>query len=205
MKTFLATAIALILSTTTLFAEKNCKTVPDDVERLACYDAAFGVFVAQPQPDEQVADLGKWERRIDVSALTDEKNVFLLLDSENQISGRYGNTMGTGRLWLRCMENTTAVLMDFNGHFMSDIQGYGRVEYRIDELPLATVSTATSTDNSTLGLWRGGASIPFIKRLIGHDQLIIRATPYNESPKTLTFDIRGIDEAIVELRETCSW
>lgn len=191
-------------------AQVECPSIDDDITRLSCYDAKYGIVAAEEEAapaSEQIeitVDLGEWDKRVDVSALTDEKNVFLFLQSTNRIPGSYGGS-GNGRLWLRCMENTTAVLFDFNDHFMSDIQGYGRVEYRIDDLELASISTSTSTDNKTLGLWRGSAAIPFIKRLLGHDQLIVRATPYNESPMTLTYDIRGIDDAIVELRETCSW
>jgi len=131
--------------------------------------------------------------------------VFLRLTSENPIAGRFGNA-GNGLLLLRCMENTTAVVFRFNDQFMASIQSYGVIEYRIDKSPIVwRLYTQESTDNMALGLWRGRAAIPFIKSLLGHETLLVRATPFNESPVTLTYDISGIDNAIAPLRKTCRW
>ena len=103
------------------------------------------------------------------------------------------------------MENTTTVLINFNNHFMSDHAGGGTVEFRRDDSPLYKSRMNESNDNSSLGLWNGGNAIPFIKGLLGTKQLIVRATPFSESAITLTFDVTGVDNAITELRETCSW
>lgn len=200
-------ALSAMLLGSMAIAQEDCVSIEDDTDRLNCFDAVF----VGTAPDEQQAvveteteDPGKWQKRVDVSVLTDDKNVFLSLASENEIAGRY-NSPGNGTLLLRCMENTTSAIFSFNENFMSDIQGYGQVEYRIDDNALAEISTNTSTDNMALGLWNGGSSIPFIKKLLAGDQLIIRATPYSESPMTLTYDVRGLEVAIGELRESCGW
>lgn len=153
---------------------------------------------------EPVVDTGNWGISVDQSPLTDDKTVILRVTSENTIRGRYGSS-GRGFLLIRCMENTTSAYIGFNDQFMSDIQGYGRVEYRIDDDTMRRINMSASTDNMVLGLWNGGRSIPWVKQLIGHDQLIVRATPFNESASTMTFDISGLDQAITELRQTCSW
>lgn len=200
-RTLIACAVAALALAAPAGAQERCKTITDDAARLACYDVENDVLEITT---EDPIGIGKWDKQIRVSPMTDDRNIYLRLESENQIRGRFGGP-GNAVLWLRCMENTTAVLMDFNGHFMSDIQGYGRVEYRLDDAEMARFATTASTDNSTLGLWRGNVAIPFIKRLLAHERLILRATPYNESAVTATFDIRGIDEAVIELRETCGW
>jgi len=200
-----------------------CVSIQSDTLRLACFDAAFapdgqaassvdsaagggnGTKAAETAPALASPDTGKWQLSTDKSAMTDDQNVFLRLTSENPIAGRFGNA-GNGLLLLRCMENTTAVVFRFNDQFMASIQSYGVIEYRIDKSPIVwRLYTQESTDNMALGLWRGRAAIPFIKSLLGHETLLVRATPFNESPVTLTYDISGIDNAIAPLRKTCRW
>ncbi|MCB2130321.1 MAG: hypothetical protein KDE03_14935 [Rhodobacteraceae bacterium] len=188
------------VAATECFGQSACRSVADDRERLACYDLENGVSLVEQDKGEH----GKWEKSVEISQLTDDKNVFLVLVSENDISARFGSP-GPATIMLRCSENTTAAFFLFNGHFMSDIQGYGRVEYRIDDKKMRTVNTSASTDHEALGLWSGAKAIPFIKELLEGSQLVVRATPHSESAVTATFDIRGIDNAVEELRETCGW
>ena len=182
-------------------AQEDCKTIVSDDARLACYDLQFGV---KENSTEAVVDAGRWSVRTETSKMTDTTNVFLRLDSNETIAGRFGGP-GNGALWLRCRENTTAVLFAFNNHFMSDIQGYGRIEYRLDKAKMAKIYAAASTDNKTLGLWRGARAIPFIKSMFGKDMLVLRATPFNGSRLTLSYDIRGLEQAIAPLRKACNW
>lgn len=181
-------------------AEENCKKIEDDVQRLECFDAKFGVSF----PEEETLNQGEWEKVVEISKLTDEKSVFLSLKSENDLLGRFQGS-GPATLHLRCLENTTSIFIVMNGHFLADIQGYGQVEYRIDNGTMRSRGFSESTDNEALGLWNGGQSIPFIKAFLGGRKLILRLTPYNQSPMTVEFNIAGIDDAIKELRETCSW
>lgn len=199
--TYLLSASAFTSFAATAWAQEECKSIADDDARLACYDTTLGVATIS---DETGSGMGKWQKSTEVSELTDDKNVFVHLDSEDTIRGPYGGE-GRARIWLRCMENTTAVILHFNDHFMSDIQGFGKVEYRLDEESLSSINASASTDNKALGLWSGSQAIPFIKRMLGKERLIVRATPYSESRLTVTFDIRGVDEATTELRETCNW
>jgi type VI secretion system protein VasI len=141
---------------------------------------------------------------VDISPLTDDKNVYLSLSSENELPGQFGDS-GKADLLLRCRENTTSVVIVMNDQFMASIQGYGKVEYRLDENPMKSVSMKESTDNKALGLWNGGQAIPFITTLLASEKLVLRATPFNQSAMTATFDLRGISNAIQELRETCNW
>lgn len=88
---------------------------------------------------------------------------------------------------------------------MSDNRGGGRVDYRIDDNPADYRSMEESSDNKALGLWSGGRSIPFIKSLFGGETIFMRASPFNESPVEMTFNISGLEEAIEPLREACGW
>ena len=210
--------VGVLLSSAAQAGPEACLQFSDDSVRLACYDVAMGYKASgaappaaaptesgdQPAALANVPSTGSWRIRQDVSQLTDEKNVFVTARSRETIPGRFGGS-GTATLTLRCMENTTAVILVMNDHFMADIQGYGRVEYRLDDRAMQRVTMTESTDNSALGLWRGGSAIPFVKSLFGHQNLIVRATPFNESALTVSFDISGVEAATAELRETCHW
>lgn len=148
---------------------------------------------------------GGWSVDHSVSAMTDEATVVLSLESENMIPGRLRNTAGPAELILRCMENTTTFFVTMNNLFLSSTGGYGRVTYRIDAAPPKTVAMDASTDNEALGLWNGRRSIPVIREMMAGERMVVRLTPFNESPVEASFDIRGLAEAIAPLREACNW
>lgn len=177
------------------------KSTPAPATRAAVPAATAPTQVAQaiaPIPGVQ------WRVQTDTSAIDDSKSVYLQVTSDNDIPGKYGG-MGPATLLIRCMENTTSVMLKFNDHFMADIQGYGDVTYRIDERKAAKRGFEESTDHEWLGLWNGGAAIPFIKTMLGGEKMIVRATPFSESAIEATFRIGGLEEKIEPLRSACSW
>lgn len=104
------------------------------------------------------------------------------------------------------MENTTALFFATHCHMTSSrYNDYGDIEYRLDRDPAGVVSANESTDSSSLGLWSGARSIPFIKGMFGKSELVVRMTPYGESPFMATFDISGLEKRIAPLREACGW
>jgi len=155
-------------------------------------------------PSQRVILLPTWRQATDKSKIDDSKSVYLQLESNNSVSGRFGSA-GPATLTLRCLENKTAVVFQFAGAFMADIQGYGDITYRIDDKKAQTRSFVESTNNESLGLWSGGSSIPFIKALFGAKTLYVRAVPYNENPVEAEFNVAGLDDHIGELRQACRW
>ena len=85
-------------------------------------------------------------------------------------------------------------------HFVS-----GSVEYRVDDRPAGVWSMNESTDNEALGFWGNSRAIPAAKELFGGALLRIRFWPDNESAVEVTFNITGLEEQIVPLREACNW
>lgn len=178
----------------------SCLSIESSEERLQCYDQAFKT-PEEPTSPEFSSD---WSVTTDVSPLDDSKSVYLSLTSTSPIMGRYGK-FESGTLYIRCFENTTSLFTVWGGHYMSDNRGGGRVDYRIDDNPATHVSMQESSDNEALGLWNGGASIPFIKGLFGGEEIFMRASPFNESPVKMTFNISGLKVVIEPLREACNW
>ncbi|QDC11359.1 hypothetical protein FHY55_19910 [Oceanicola sp. D3] len=155
------------------------------------------------KPDKP-GDTGSWLVSQSESQFDDTPLIVLRLESRDVVRGKYNGT-ATPSLILRCMENTTSMFINPGGHFLSDIQGYGKVTYRIDDLKAASWRMSASTDNEVLGLWSGSKSIPQIKKLIQGNSLLVRLTPYNESALEFGFDLAGLNEAIKPLRKACNW
>jgi len=154
----------------------------------------------EPRPPPSPWRVNQWTSEMD-----DSPAVSLTTNSLGIYSGAYGGRAGPATLILRCLENTTSMYVKMNGHFLADIQGYGNVTYRVDDLQARTARMKESTDNEALGLWSGGQSIPVVRQLIGHDQVVMRITPYNQSSVSVTFPIRDLEEKIQPLREACNW
>jgi type VI secretion system protein VasI len=203
LKTISAIGISILCCTSVSNSQSSgseCGKVRDDGARLECYDLLFKVDRVSNSP----ADEGKWRVTEDVSKFDDTRKVFIRLTSEDKHPGRFGG-QESSYLAIACRENTTSLWMTFAGSFMSSDAGDGTVTYRIDSEASKKRQFRESNDNSALGLWNGGSSIPFIKGMIGKDKLVVRATPFSESSVTATYDIRGLDEAIKPLRAACNW
>ena len=146
----------------------------------------------------------RWRVGESRSKLDDTPTVVLEVGSLQPHIGRFGQKSHL-TLTVRCIENTTAVVIDFGGEFMSSVNGRGTVRYRIDDMPAGKLRFLESNDNSALGLWRGAAAIPFIRQMLGRDRLYIEALPFSESMVRAEFPITGLEEAIQPLRNACHW
>jgi type VI secretion system protein VasI len=178
-------------------ASDKCAKIPDSKSRLACYDMDY-----RPT-SEQMSD-SQWEVMQHKSQLDDSPGVVISVGSARPIKDKFGRERQAS-LHVVCRENTTSLQLHFAGNFMSDTQGHGNVTYRLDSNQAQTASLNVSNDNKALGLWSGSQSIPVIKSFFGHDSLVVRALPFNESYVTATFPIAGIENAIKPLREACHW
>ncbi len=191
----------VVLAATCSLAEAQeaaeCAQIDDANDRLNCFDS---IYREVSVPETQ----GDWVSKITASPLDDTETVILSLKSDDDVRGAYGSA-GPADLFIRCRENTTSIYLIFNGHFMSDLQGRGRVDYRIDRQSPSRKNMDVSTDNKALGLWSGGESIPWIKQLTEGERLYVRATPFSESQVEANFTIAGLDENIQLLREACNW
>lgn len=200
LTTFTFLALFVASSGSSAQTPTDCVGITDPNDRLNCFDAAFTETTNLPVPN-----VVAWSVRSETSRLDGSTSVYISVFSDERIQNRFGNG-GLARLMVRCRENTTAVTIRFAGLFMADIQGYGRIDFRVDDNPPSRVNMTASTNNEHLGLWRGNQSIPFIKNhLLSGSSLLVRATPFNESPVEMTFNISGLSEAITPLREACGW
>lgn len=180
---------------------EECALIEDTQSRTACYDSIFRTKVETPVSD----GTGKWRVRSEISRVTDKTDVYVSVDSDQDVPSRFGGTGTPATLLIRCQDNTTSFTVWFGGQFMASSGGFDRVTYRIDDRPAVDDRWEESTNNEHMGLWTGGRSIPLAKSLFGAQNFLLVATPFSESSITLDFKVGGLEEAIQPLREACGW
>jgi type VI secretion system protein VasI len=186
---------------------QKCSAIVDSTQRLACFDAIGVPLQKSPalkKLPEEASQKTAWTAINTRSPIDDSDRVLVYSTSEDVLHGGGGVT-AVPSLELRCSENKTVAYLNFDGFFMADIQGYERVTFRIDKNKAFSRDMNVSTNNKALGFWSGGASIAFIKSMFGGQTLVVRATPFNESPVTFSVKISGIEEAVKPLRKACKW
>ena len=176
-----------------------CLSIKESLSRLECYDEAAGYNPVVTQVD----GTGDWDIQLETSKFDDSQTVFLSLKSKEWDNCPYDSAKHS--LVMACRENSTDLYIVFGGCYMSDFEGRGRVTYRVDDEPAASVSMRESSNNSALGLWGGRNSIPFIKELLDKNSLVVKASPFSESAVTSEFELGGLNEAIKPLRAACNW
>ena len=111
---------------------------------------------------------------------------------------------GTPELILQCYEGETDVLVNVGmGQTVESGRLYKHtVQLRFDDANAYEVLANEATDSDILILSR---PISTIKTMLEHDEMLFGFTPYNAGPDFTVFDIRGLDDVVVPLREACSW
>ncbi|SMR77568.1 type VI secretion system-associated protein TagO [Marinobacterium sediminicola] len=173
-----------------------CAIVEGDLSRLECYDTLaqrYGLNGPQAQ-SVNVSGNGKWAVNVETNPIDDSKTVTLLLKADEGQS-RWGSPVA---MIARCRSNETDLFIVWNDYLGSEADVLSRVgteKARTRRWSMSTDSKATFHPQP----------IAFLKSMMEADSLVAQVTPYNESPVTAIFDIKGLREAIKPLRETCHW
>lgn len=140
---------------------------------------------------------GSWNKKESISPIDDSDTITLSLDSLNKIGSGFRSAKPT--LVIRCQENKTNAYINWRS-FISVTNT--KITTRVDKEQAKTQSWEISSNNrATLA----PKSIPFIKEMLGKDSLVVRVTPFNDNSYTVKFDIKGLDNAIMPVREACGW
>lgn len=175
----------------------DCMSVSEDSGRLECFESltqnAYSTISTVSSEGNS-----KWRVTKKSSPIDDSVNVFMHLSANEMIKGRYGDKIAPSII-IRCKENETEMYITWDMYL-----GIGDVEviYRFDKETAQTADWSVSTTREASFV---NKPISFIKSMIDKDSLLLRVTPYGESPVTATFPISGLKEAIVPLQESCKW
>lgn len=181
----------------------KCSSIKANMARLHCYDKLANPNGKQatppPRPSAQPArhsvEKGKWEVKIDKNPVDDSQTVTLALVADEGKSSFQQPVV----LLIRCKSNTTELFISWNDYLGNEAE----VLTRVGTAPASTMTWSLSTDSQATFYPR--SPITFIKSFMGADRLVAQVTPYNESPVTAIFDLKGLTGAIAPLRKTCNW
>ena len=205
MKKKLLVLLLPIIFTNFAFAESlsistigSCKSINDNEQRLACYDAAFEVNTSVVETNSK----SKWVITEEVSPIDDSKTVMLSLKSDSPIKSDFSQVIPT--LNIQCKERETDFYINFN-IFLSthDIKPITRID---SDKAVNGVEWYISTDYKALFYPGSQKKInEFIKTLKDKKKFFIQVTPFSKGSVNTTFDLTGLDEAIKPVREACNW
>src|SRR5690606_10241035 len=153
-----------LLGASSAASANECISIPNDLDRLACYDKAHG---RTPKTERISAPDGNWTVDIEKSKLTDRENVYLYVNSDEIINCGW-NRGDYITLAVRCMDNTTSLLISTGCHMVSNqYDDYGVVKYRLDDEKASSFRGQATTNHRSLGIPNGSRSIPLIKSMFG--------------------------------------
>lgn len=149
-------------------------------------------------------EVGAWTVSRETTPVGSGSLVRVATEATNSIPAIFGGDT-TARLEIFCSENTTRFGIWFGDNFMSDIDGYGDVIYRVDDGPVQVVSFSAARDNQMLVSSPGIAAIRLVQQLFSAETLNISASSFTNTRISAQFEIGNLEEAIAPLRDACNW
>ena len=137
---------------------------------------------------------GNWRISTDVSPLDDSKSVFCFLDADESVQVGYDTIKPT--LIIRYKEGELDGYISYDTYLGTDTIS---VTFRFGKESAEQATWGISTDREAAFI-RGDIG-HFVNRLERVDSLIVRLTPYGESPVTISFSPQGVDEIKKAIRE----
>jgi type VI secretion system protein VasI len=170
--------------------------------------AAFETFDPLKNLDADLANAAKdvrnWHVSTEVSPIDITQNAFASVGA-NQVITASSESETWASLYLRCKEGVTSVFVVFSDQRLSDDEGHGTVDLRIDNGSPFERDMRVSDGGDALGLWSGSEPIRFIRSLLDAETLVVRVDPMEGGPITAIFEISGIEAAVIPVSEACGW
>ncbi|MDR2368084.1 MAG: type VI secretion protein [Deltaproteobacteria bacterium] len=142
-----------------------------------------------------------WALTSEHSVMSDSQNVTILNLAPVRHSANF--TKEQASLFIRCENGKTDLAVIFRARLESDYSKGVSVQHRIDQNDTVTSFWRYSTNLQ--GIFANNP-IALIKSLIGAGRVTFRVPRYDSSAVMETyFNLGGLDQAIVPLREACHW
>jgi len=144
-----------------------------------------------------VRTTGKWSYDKSINPIDDTVMVSFVLECVGV------PCEGLEKLILRYRDKETDLYITWHEYF----SGYAtHVTYRFDTERAKTESWLVSTSNdSTFYSHKSRDTIKFIQRLMEADRFVVQVTPYRSGPVTVTFDVRGLKNAVKQFNNVLPW
>ncbi len=143
-----------------------------------------------------MANKGEWRIKTTTSKLDDSTNVMLITSIQKKMSDGFEIRPTFG---ITCKENKTYAFL------IGKVAGYGYGPKQIKLRHGKEKVYKTVWQANRMNLYPKTDIIPFLKKVMAQDTLIMEVTPLSYGPTILEFDTSGLKEAIKPLRKACHW
>ena len=154
--------------------------------------------IEQRKEDEAIGK-GKWNVSESESQIDDSQNVILSLLAETSV--RAGYKSATPSLFIRCAEKKLSVFINVGMYLGMD---FTRVLVRFDNQRAETNEWSISTDYEAIFAPGKYRYMNYINTLMKYRSMLVKLTPYGESPIQFKFDLRGLRSVISPIKRYCN-
>lgn len=185
---------------------ERCALIGPATERLACYDNLFRSEQFTGGDDEEVTpQQGMWASGVEISQIEGTERPFASLQSE-QLIPALPRGRAPARMTILCLDDNTVVQFAFAGYALgTPTSNSGTLTIQFDRLPSRSQSLELSTDRTALGFFTDAQAMGFLEQLLDAERLFVRAQPQGQRSVTVSFQLEGIEDALVPVREACGW
>lgn len=205
-----------------------CAGIHGDIDRLNCYDKAFGQHGATPatspprgptsQPPEVAAhkptnndlkvseDQAGWSNKETTSGLDNSKTETAILPAATARISRLasGGLAQHAALIIRCREGKTDLYVAYSD-IVDGMEHSISVQYRIGDASVKKERWGISQDYQSYGTWQTAETLPFIKSLLSANEFYVRGDAGSMGTSEASFKLAGIEGAIAPVRAACHW
>lgn len=156
------------------------------------------------KPNENVRQ--KWFSEIDTDKMTDKKIAYVSVVANNVLmKGNDLTSIQEPIMAFRCRNNSTEILIDFKQPLSPE---YGNAlrrttKFRLDDKEAFNVTLNTSQGD--LRVYFVSEPVKNLKKMLGHEKLLISYQAHRSGEQILEFDIRELKDRIKPVRELCNW
>ena len=199
-------------SSVVLADAQECARINDSSKRLACYDKfaknLSGDLLKHTYVRIKSNFKSSWELITDRDTEGGGEILYLRLYSK-QMWVKVGQNTDIDKMkslrpsmWLRCANGIMSGLVDW-GIFL-DVHK-AKILFRFDNEKIKKEWFQVSRDNKKIVSMSEKRLISRITEMFKQERLTARITPYGEKPILVTFNITGLETAILPLRNACNW
>jgi len=148
----------------------------------------------------QARPAGGWQVQTRQSAMDDSKTVVLMLKADQEIVGWLKKHRPA--LFLRCKEGNAEAFIATGTPPSVEIGNHdgATVRFRYDKEEAVIVSASKDTAGKSLFLPNPAFHI---QSMLEHERLLFEFTPFNASPQTTIFTLRGLAQVVEPLQDAC--
>ncbi len=188
------TILASPASDTFLKDLKTAGSITDADKRLSAYDAILEKNDLRKKSADESGN-SKWIVSIDTDPLDDSEKITFILrsDTGNNIWGQ------SVALVIRKSGKETEFFISWGSYLGQEAV----VTMRIGTAPSKKSKWTLSSDSKAT--FYPGNALEIVKEILTVDRIVAQVTPYNESPVTAVFDVKGFREEALKHKDSLGW